>query len=106
MVNADDNQSDVAYFSSSNPPVLEFNAANVAEAKSADVTPDECSQDIQLSPSDTSVKLSQDLVLCAVTNGIGAVNEPARAKMAKIVVNSVSKDDNLDLTITTWEIPR
>jgi hypothetical protein len=34
------------------------------------------------------------------------VNEPQRAKMARIIVNSISKDDVVLLSITTWEIPR
>lgn len=70
------------------------------------MTPDECAQEIQLSPVDSEVEVSQDLVLCAVTNGLGAVNEPARTKMARIVVNSVTKDNAVNLTVTTWEIPR
>jgi hypothetical protein len=106
MVNSNSYQTDVVYTPNSSSTVLRFSSANVAEAKSADVTPDECAQAIQLSPSDTQVEASQDLVLCAVTNGIGAVSEPARTKMAKIIVNSVAKDGSLDLSITTWEIPR
>ena len=104
MVNADSERSDLVYFSA-DTPFLRFNTDNVAIAKTASVTPDECAQDIQLAPSNTDVSVSQDLVICAVTNGLGAVNEPARSKMARIVINSVGKDKTVNLTITTWEIP-
>jgi hypothetical protein len=105
LVNSNSEQTDVVYHPGMAKLTLDFNSANVAVAKSADVTPDECSQAIQLSPSDQGIEVSQDLVICAETNGIGAVNEPSRAKMARIIVNSVSKGNNIDLTVTTWEIP-
>jgi hypothetical protein len=106
LVNAAESAYDVEYDDGLSQPVLTFRSADVAVGKSANVTPDECAQEIQLSPVDTKVEVSQDLVLCAVTNGLGAVNEPARTKMARIIVNSVSKDNSVNLTVTTWEIPR
>ena len=107
VVNATTERMDVTYSNRSIPgPELAFDSVNVAIAKSPDATPNECAQNIQLSPAETEVKLSQDLVLCAVTNGIGAVNEPQRAKMVRMVVNSISKDDSVLMTVTSWEIPR
>ena len=107
LVNSADTAYDVIYDAGTlAQPKLSFRSDAVAVGKSATVTPDECAQEIQLSPVDSQVELSQDLVLCAVTNGLGDVNEPARTKMARIVVNSVSKDNSVNLTVTTWEIPR
>jgi hypothetical protein len=106
LVNADSPQADVRFSTTIDAPKLRFDSVNVAEGRSKDVTPDECASDIQLSPTDEEVKLSQDLVICTVTNGIGAVNEPSRPKMARIVVNTVNDDGTTTLTITTWEIPR
>lgn len=108
LVNATNTAYDVEYDSGSalSQPELSFESIDVAVGKSPTVTPNECAQAIQYSPIDDQVELSQDLVLCAVTNGIGAVNEPARTKMARIVVNSISKDNVANLTVTTWEIPR
>lgn len=105
-VNADANQYDVrSLVSTTSGPKLVFNTDSVATAKSAATQPEECADKIQLAPASTSIDISQDLVICAVTNGIGAVNEPARTKMARIVVNSVADDGTANLTITTWEIP-
>ncbi|GAA3621951.1 hypothetical protein GCM10022223_43630 [Kineosporia mesophila] len=106
LVNAESAAYDLSFRAGFAQPTLRFKSADVAVGKSPTVTPDECAQEIQLSPVDAEVEVSQDLVLCAVTNGLGAVNEPARTKMARIVVNSVSKDNAVNLTVTTWEIPR
>ncbi|WP_285600535.1 hypothetical protein [Kineosporia sp. NBRC 101731] len=106
LVNAESAAYDVAFSAGFAQPTLRFESADVAVGKSPTITPDECAQEIQLSPVDAEVEVSQDLVLCAVTNGLGAVNEPARTKMARIVINSVSKDNAVNLTVTTWEIPR
>jgi hypothetical protein len=106
LVNADSTRTDVTYSTYHDPAQFEFGTEKVAQARSRDVTPDECASSIQLSPADREVELSQDLVLCTVTNGVGAVNEPSRPKMARIVVNSVGPDKTATLTITTWEIPR
>lgn len=106
LVNADSTRTDVTYSTYHDPAQFEFGTEKVAQARARDVTPDECASNIQLSPADREVELSQDLVLCTVTNGVGAVNEPSRPKMARIVVNSVGPDNTATLTITTWEIPR
>ncbi|GAB6898098.1 hypothetical protein [Kineosporia succinea] len=106
LVNATNEAYDVSFRTGLAQPKLSFQLNDVALGKSPTVTPDECAQEIQLSPVDSEVEVSQDLVLCAVTNGLGAVNEPARTKMARIVVNSVTKDNAVNLTVTTWEIPR
>jgi hypothetical protein len=106
QVNADSTRSDVTFSTYEDPPVLKFASTAVATTRAQAVTPDECASNIQLSPTDQEVELSQELVLCTVTNGVGAVNEPSRPKMARIVVNAVSRDGTATLTITTWEIPR
>jgi hypothetical protein len=105
LVNAESPRYEVWFSASVGKPTLRFDSVKVAQAGSPEVTPDECASDIQLSPADQEVELSQDLVLCTVTNGIGAANEPSRPKMARIVVNSIKDDGGTSLTITTWEIP-
>ena len=85
---------------------LKFDSARVAIAKSPQVTPAECASAIQLSPSSNTIKVSQDLVLCTVTNGRGAVNEPERLKMVRIIVNSVADDGATIVSLTAWELPR
>jgi hypothetical protein len=105
LVNADSPRYEVWFSATAGKPELRFESVKVAQAGSPAVTPDECASDIQLSPTDQTVELSQDLVLCTVTNGIGAPNEPSRPKMARIVVNSIKDDGGTALTITTWEIP-
>jgi hypothetical protein len=105
LVNAEDTRSDVRFSVDLRKPTLNFDSVKIAQASGPTVTPDECASDIQLSPTDQEVELSQDLVLCTVTNGIGAANEPSRLKMARIVVNSIKDDGGTSLTITTWEIP-
>jgi len=106
LVNADSTRTDVTFSTYHDPAQLEFGTDKVAQARTRDVTPDECASNIQLSPTDREVELSQDLVLCTVTNGVGAVNEPSRPKMARLVVNSIGPDNTATLTITSWEIPR
>ena len=106
LVNAEGNQSDAVFYYCGSVPEFRFSSDQVAIVRSAQATPSECASAIQLSPSSTSVKLSQDLVLCTVTNGQGAVNEPDRAKMVRIVVNSVADDSTTILTLTSWELPR
>jgi hypothetical protein len=105
-VNADSNRSDVVLSTAAGPAELRFTGDKVAIVRSANVTPDECAVNVQLSPSDRVIELSRGLVLCTVTNGVGAINEPIRPRMARIVVNSVSPDGTTVLTITNWEIPR
>ncbi len=85
---------------------LQFDSDRVAIAKSPQVTPAECASAIQLSPSSTTVKVSEDLVLCTVTNGRGALNEPERLKMVRIIVNSVADDGATIVSLTAWELPR
>jgi hypothetical protein len=106
LVNADDDGTDAVFSTLRGSAELTFMSVRVAEARSPAVTPDDCASSIQLSPTDREVKLSQNLVLCVVTNGVGAVDEPSRARMARVVVNSVGPDNSTTLTITTWEIPR
>jgi len=47
----------------------------------------------------------QDLVVCAVTDGQGAANEPVRAKVTRIVVTGVGQEQKVALSVTAWEIP-
>jgi hypothetical protein len=86
-------------------PSLRFASNKVATVVSADATPQDCASAIQLSPASQEIAASQDLVLCAVTDGEGAPNEPARAKIARIVVTGVGQEQKVALTVTAWEIP-
>jgi hypothetical protein len=49
---------------------------------------------------------SQDLVICAVTNGVGATGVPQRPKTVRLVVKTVRDDGSVLLDATAWEIPR
>jgi hypothetical protein len=87
------------------PPSLRFASDKLATVSSADATPEDCAQAIQLSPASQDIAPSQDLVICAVTDGQGAANEPVRAKIARIVVAGVGQEQKVTLNVTTWEIP-
>lgn len=104
LVNPGSDQSD-GYLYFSEQPALQFESVQVSIAKTSNATPAECASAIQLSPSATRVKVSQDLVLCTVTNGRGAVNEPERLKMVRMIVDSVASDGTTILTLTAWELP-
>jgi hypothetical protein len=87
------------------PPSLRFASDKVATVPSADATPEDCAQAIQLSPASQDIAPSQDLVICAVTDGQGAANEPVRAKIARIVLAGVGQEQKVALNVTAWEIP-
>jgi hypothetical protein len=86
-------------------PSLQFVSDKVATVVSADATPEDCAQAIQLSPTSQEIAPSQDLVVCAVTDGQGAPNEPVRAKVTRIVVTGVGQEQKVALNVTAWEIP-
>lgn len=106
-VGATDDALDLHYRSSCNSktPALKFANARLATAKNSAASPQECADAIRTAPIGTTVAPSQDLVLCAVTNGVGAPDEPNRAKIALVVINSVGTDQTVVLTVKTWEIP-
>jgi hypothetical protein len=107
LVGSDDSQNDMRFHSSTGgqPGRLEFASDSIAFGKTPTTTPAECARAIQLSPVDRNVVPSQDLVICVVTNGRGAMGEPDRPKMARIVIRSVGDDGTVVLNVTTWEIP-
>lgn len=86
-------------------PSLQFVSDKVATVVSPDATPQDCAQAIQLAPGSQEMAPSQDLVICAVTDGQGAANEPVRAKIARIVVTGVGQEQKVALNVTAWEIP-
>jgi hypothetical protein len=86
-------------------PSLQFVSDKVATVVSPDATPEDCAQAIQLSPASQEIAPSQDLVVCAVTDGQGAANEPVRAKVSRIVVTGVGHEQKITLNVTAWEIP-
>ena len=86
-------------------PSLQFVSDKVATVVSPDATPEDCAQAIQLSPASQEIAPSQDLVVCAVTDGQGAANEPVRAKITRIVVTGVGQEQKVALNVTAWEIP-
>jgi hypothetical protein len=45
------------------------------------------------------------LVICAVTNGVGATGVPQRPKTVRLVVKTVRDDGSVLLDATAWEIP-
>ena len=86
-------------------PSLQFVSDKVATVVSPDATPEDCAQAIQLSPASQEIAPSQDLVVCAVTDGQGAANEPVRTKITRIVVTGVGQEQKVALNVTAWEIP-
>jgi hypothetical protein len=86
-------------------PSLRFVSNKVATVVSPDATPQDCAQAIQLSPASQEIAASQDLVVCAVTDGQGAPNEPARAKITRIVIAGVGQEQKVALNVTSWQIP-
>jgi hypothetical protein len=99
---------DFQYYWSCNkgvPASLRFSDARLASVRGRDATPQDCATAIRTAPVNTNVTPSQDLVLCAVTNGTGAPDEPNRTKIALVVVNTVGADSSLVLTVKAWETP-
>jgi hypothetical protein len=92
-------------YSCEGSPSLEFVSDKVAIVVSPEATPQDCAQAIQLSPASQQITPSQDLVICVVTDGQGAANEPQRAKMARIVVTGVGREQKVAMNVTAWEIP-
>jgi hypothetical protein len=86
-------------------PSLRFVSNKVATVVSRNATPQDCAQAIQLSPASQEIAASQDLVICTVTDGQGAPNEPARAKIARIVITGVGQEQKVALNVTAWQIP-
>lgn len=88
------------------PGSLDFTDARLAGVRGSDATPQDCATAIRTAPVNTRVTPSQDLALCAVTNGTGTPGKPKRAKIALVVVNTVGADSSVVLTVRAWEIPR
>jgi hypothetical protein len=86
-------------------PSLQFVSDKVATVVSSTATPQDCAQAIQLSPASQQIAPSQDLVICAVTDGQGAANEPIRGKITRMVVTGVGQEQKVALNVTAWEIP-
>jgi hypothetical protein len=86
-------------------PSLRFASDKVATVVSLTATPQDCAQQIQLSPASQEITPSQDQVICVVTDGQGDPNQPERAKIARIVVTGVGQEQKVALTVTAWEIP-
>jgi hypothetical protein len=86
-------------------PALQFVSDKVATVVSSTATPQDCAQAIQLSPASQQIAPSQDLVICAVTDGQGAANEPIRGKITRIVITGVGQEQKVALNVTAWEIP-
>ena len=100
------NNSDIRYTPGcSDAPTLSFASDKVATVVSPNATPEDCAENIQLNAASQALTPSQDQVICAVTDGQGAPNQPARAKIARIVVSDVGQDHKVTLNVTAWEIP-
>ena len=100
------NGSDIGYTPGcTDAPSLNFESDKVATVVSPNATPEDCAENIQLNAASQKLTPSQDQVICAVTDGQGAPNQPARAKIARIVVSDVGQDQKVTLNVTAWEIP-
>jgi hypothetical protein len=86
-------------------PSLEFASDKVATVVSPNATPEDCAENIQLNAASQELTPSQDQVICAVTDGQGAPNQPERTKITRIVVSDVGQDQKVTLNVTAWEIP-
>lgn len=84
--------------------VLAFPTTQVAVVTSPTAAAD-CVRAMQLSPASQSVLLSQDLVVCARSDGQGAAGAPQRQKVVRMVVSSIDKDQTTHLSVTAWEVP-
>jgi hypothetical protein len=100
------NGSDIKYTPGCNDaPSLNFASDKVATVVSPNATPEDCAENIQLNAASQELTPSQDQVICAVTDGQGAPNQPPRAKITRIVVSDVGQDQKVMLNVTAWEIP-
>ena len=82
-----------------------FSTGSVAEVRGPNTTPGECAEAIRLSPSQTAITPSQELVICVITDGVGSANDAVRPKMARIQIESVLDDQAVAMTVSTWELP-
>jgi len=87
------------------PVTLNFASDKLATVVSPTATPEDCAENIQLNAASQELAPSQEQVICAVTDGQGAPNQPARAKIARIVVSDVGQDQKVTVNVTAWEIP-
>jgi hypothetical protein len=108
LVMSDLEEGDVTYSScASTPrPELTFADPRIATVPPGRVSPQDCAQRIGSAPTDTEVIPSQELTICAVTDGVGAPNQPRRAKIVVMVIDAVAVSGTVNATVSAWEIPR
>jgi hypothetical protein len=87
-------------------PELTFADPRVAIVRPGRVSPEDCAQRIGSAPTDAEVIPSQELTLCAVTDGVGDPNQPRRAKIVLMVIDKVETNGTVNVTLSAWEIPR
>jgi hypothetical protein len=108
-VGSDTDTGDVKYThcsSQSTGPELLFADKRLASPPTANASPEDCVRRIGSAPIDVNVTPSQDLVLCAVTDGVGELNQPQRPKIALVTINAVGDDGTVNATLTAWALPR
>jgi hypothetical protein len=108
LVMSDLEEGDVTYGSCAGAPspTLTFADPRVATVPPGKVSPEDCAQRIGSAPTDTEVIPSQELTICAVTDGVGAPNQPRRAKIVVMVIDGVAINGTVNATVSAWEIPR
>jgi hypothetical protein len=84
---------------------LEFPTTQVAVVTSPTATAADCVRAMQLAPANQHLLLSQELVVCTLTDGQGAPGAPQRQKVVRMVVSSIDKDQTAQLSVTAWEVP-
>jgi hypothetical protein len=84
---------------------LGFSTTQVAVVTSPTATAADCVRAMQLSPASQGLVLSQDLVVCTLTDGQGAPGAPQRRKVVRMVVSSIDKGQTTHLSVTAWEVP-
>jgi hypothetical protein len=109
LVMSDLEEGDVTYNGgcpSAPSPTLTFTDPRVATVPPGKVSPEDCAQRIGSAPTDTEVIPSQELTICAVTDGVGAPNQPRRAKIIVMVIDAVAINGTVNAMVSAWEIPR
>jgi hypothetical protein len=82
-----------------------FPSESVATIGSTAASAQDCANAITTSPASQRMTLSRQLVICTVTDGTSTPDQPARQRIARIVIDNIGQDGTTDVTVTAWEIP-
>jgi hypothetical protein len=77
-----------------------------AEVDSPNMSAQDCAQDIRTAPLTADVAASKGLNLCFLTDLGAASAEGITQKIVLLSVNSISRDDTVNVTVTAWDVPK